>query len=596
MFGDTDPTTADLPAVLYHIDTMPDPEIAAKGQIQGSITANEFGIHAGSAGAANQFLDNVMAPLYQSETYRTAVKEFDKATGGAYFLGERMNEVVERGIRSTFQRPGVGPDAELGDLRREFAEELTKAIKADVASFQKAARKARLTVDTEAGKLADLDLVTDPAIYNINSQSESFATSAGMLHHDMAHNISDRAGILANRIVQSMSRTFAPSGFPMVANSKNPLVMDDIGNWEAQHIARKLLENAFFKDDATKDRLLAIQNMTFGQEAEANIELGRLLDGKGFDSIAYHNNGEDRGVLSFLFWKRDSWTSLYHPEVRMGRRAGREAQIAEAKGELGTPPDNVTELVQPKEYTWIAENNLEQVEAISQRAIPRFMKTLNDPNASDFAKAQAREKLEEAAGSMRKWGERAIKSGATPEMVADAQKGILPAKIPPLTEADVMAKANAPKAEVVGINGEPLEIQKVDPANPYGLEEAEKFAKTKGKRMERGENWVNVPVSGGNLGEVKTKLLKNPSASEITKWAKKNDYHSFRVFRSEDGNLFVWHAYSEALHSDMAKYLGYEGKITSMDYDDNAGIQDIKDIIAGDWHGNKWALSEDGGG
>ena len=103
--------------------------------------------------------------------------------------------------------------------------------------------------------------------------------------------------------------------------------------------------------------------------------------------------------------------------------------------------------------------------------------------------------------------------------------------------------------------------------------------------MEKGHNTVKVPVASGKMGDVKLDILKNPSEREFLKWQKQSDNWSFRTLRTENGDLFVWSAYSEALHNDVMEYLG-RPTLKDIDFSDSATNQDVKDMIKGIWYGN----------
>lgn len=137
-----------------------------------------------------------------------------------------------------------------------------------------------------------------------------------------------------------------------------------------------------------------------------------------------------------------------------------------------------------------------------------------------------------------------------------------------------------------GIVPDELPRESALPTATTTVRQGDYYTSQRAAEMEKGENWVNVPTLGGR-GKAKVKLLKNPSQSEMKKFQQDNDEWEFRTLRTEEGDLFVWSGYSDALHKEMIGYLG-NPKLADKDYYDSADLSDVLAMIKGDWYGNEF--------
>jgi len=542
VFGENVENPGD-PVVFYRMDIRADPR-ADLSPIQFDPNANQFGMHLGSKKAGG----GIITPqgIAANKDKMTRIRGmFDELANKDPRARQLYDEALAESRTNMFLRYGEDPfatpnKAVFDELVDDFFNELKALAK------EKGARG-----------LAEIENV------------DAFKT----------------------QLSQAMRLSLDPVQHPVMTNVKKGLFVQDLGPKNtAAGIAENLQGRGIFPDDEL-EAILGMQD-----NAAQNVALRDMLREDGYDHLVYVNNGEDNGVISIVLFDEANYQNLYKPTMgRHGQPTGHQVATNSAYDVIaaGTRPSNVTQLPESvKELDFIGQNNLEQVAAISQKAIPRYLKTLNDPKSSAFAVEQAQEKLSRLADDMREWGRRAMKNGATEEDIANAQKGILPEPPTPLTEADVMGKASR-NAEVHRMSDEVAfqrakrDARRSDP----DLTEAELVSVGKDhvrriqenrKNMADYTNGVNdlyieSTLHGAKKGKQRVEMLMNPTELDFQRWHRKHFRGrtfdegweaEVRVITDVEGNYYIWDA-EDALHDDVIKKTGmrynYDDDFTDVD-------------------------------
>jgi hypothetical protein len=497
-FGDTGPL-ADEPMVFYHVDLWKDPTNRLP-LIQMTDDAAEGGLHVGSRMATEELTTGSRQSRKNFDEAVATLNEFDPKTKDVFL------RAVEEAKVARFRRTG---DPVMPLHAREEIDSMVDEIFENFDTFMRA---------------GDPD---GPAILALDTADKLKSRLKGLLRAD-----------------------YDNARFPLVTDVKQGLVMPDIQNWEVDNIADNLIGMKIFPDD----ELEAIKQMGTQQ---GNKRFKELMAEKGYDHIAYHNGAEDSGTLSLVLFNDNNYRSLYQPSAADVAGAGNNAAYSVMFEPLERAIAQFPETV--KQIDFIGQNNLEQVAAISQNAIPRNLRVLNDPKSTPFAKEQAQEKLGQLADDMRNWGARAMKNGATEQDVRNAQKGILPEPPTPLTEADVMERAGR-NAEVVSLDQARVQSNVKRTQARIAKLEAESDADIPMNRLIKTADDVT-----NNDGIGPKTLISTERKAELTALRKEMD--DFQSARNAANTEEI-----EALEDDLRFYLEQD---TSVD------PADIEDIIEG---------------
>lgn len=98
--------------------------------------------------------------------------------------------------------------------------------------------------------------------------------------------------------------------YPLMAQTRNPLEMRDLGSWGPDNIGRELERLGWDKAEVR-----AAKTAAPASDPAARIQsLRKYIESKGYDSIKYVNQAEDPGSMSYITWKpvRSPW-AMFDP-------------------------------------------------------------------------------------------------------------------------------------------------------------------------------------------------------------------------------------------------------------------------------------------
>ena len=105
---------------------------------------------------------------------------------------------------------------------------------------------------------------------------------------------------------------------PAIIKAQNPLRLPDLGTWKADNIAWGLKNNSLI-DKKLIDQAMDVPaspkpwkaHFDWDREVKQIHNLRNLLESQGYDSIAYRNNIEDPGSISYITWRKNHIRSFY---------------------------------------------------------------------------------------------------------------------------------------------------------------------------------------------------------------------------------------------------------------------------------------------
>jgi len=148
------------------------------------------------------------------------------------------------------------------------------------------------------------------------------AVDRGLHHLHPLHRQTVERNLRTNTNVARESLSLKPheSEFRVIPSrigTNNPLTLPDLGAWTPAHIRYGLLKNPkFTQDEVNHAYFEGIKpGTTLADQQVANTQriknLRKLIESKGYDSIAYRNNVEDPGSLSYVIWNLNKARSFY---------------------------------------------------------------------------------------------------------------------------------------------------------------------------------------------------------------------------------------------------------------------------------------------
>lgn len=108
-------------------------------------------------------------------------------------------------------------------------------------------------------------------------------------------------------ILRSLKEFPVPSSTPMVFRGKNGLLLVDHGGFRTDAVADQL--RMIFPEDTD---LIDAARAAPKEQAQRNLQ--KFIESKGYDHIVYHNSVEDKGSLSIINWNPELQKSIYDPD------------------------------------------------------------------------------------------------------------------------------------------------------------------------------------------------------------------------------------------------------------------------------------------
>jgi len=105
---------------------------------------------------------------------------------------------------------------------------------------------------------------------------------------------------------------------PAIIKAQNPLRLPDLGTWKADNIAWGLKNSSLIPKHLVDEAMNVPPSpkpwkghYDWEQEVKQINNLRNLLESRGYDSIAYRNNVEDPGSISYITWRKNHVRSFY---------------------------------------------------------------------------------------------------------------------------------------------------------------------------------------------------------------------------------------------------------------------------------------------
>lgn len=128
------------------------------------------------------------------------------------------------------------------------------------------------------------------------------------LMNELEMRFGDEVAAEASSIMADFRALPTPNTTPTVFRGKNGLLLQDNGGFGPQEVSAQL--ERLFPADADE----IIQAVSGAGTVDANKNLQRFIESKGYDHVVYHNSVEDKGQLSIINWNPDLQKSLWDPE------------------------------------------------------------------------------------------------------------------------------------------------------------------------------------------------------------------------------------------------------------------------------------------
>lgn len=116
---------------------------------------------------------------------------------------------------------------------------------------------------------------------------------------------------------EGMPRGFQFQVIPARIGANNPLYLNDLGSWNPSRMRDALMAHPEFSAEEVNSamKVKGPEPQSFHDHQLAATQhiqqLRKLIESKGYDSIAYRNNVEDHGSLSYAIWNLNKARSFY---------------------------------------------------------------------------------------------------------------------------------------------------------------------------------------------------------------------------------------------------------------------------------------------